>query len=259
MTTPTTTSMPVVHYEAPPVNPSTSGLYLVSQLHEQAAGAPNRILGGIDVWPINYDTGWGTWPSDPCSTPDPGLLKAGVRSQPEDAFAPLEVWGWDECDPAEPVEAIKARALQNLRMHEQGVVEAHFANRLLADAGTLVSVPDLVAAIGELEVAIGETGTTGIIHLSMRYSSALDAAGIIPSSSSPIPRTRLGNALAFGGGYDAVLGSTLVATGPTTVWRSETFVQDTVDVDAHVRAALAERTVVAGYESLIAAVKVGTP
>ncbi|MCD2116734.1 hypothetical protein ACQR3U_22505 [Rhodococcus sp. IEGM1339] len=153
-------------------------------------------------------------------------------------------------------QTIKARALQNLRMHEQGMVEAHFANRLLADAGTPVSVPDLVAAIGELEVAIGETGTTGIIHLSMRYSSALDAAGI-SVGTGPIPRTKLGNALAFGGGYDAVLGSTLVATGPTTVWRSEIFAQDTIDVDAHLRAAIAERTVVTGYESLISAVTIG--
>lgn len=254
MTTPT--SFPVVNYDAPPVNPSTSGLYLISTIHEQAAGTPNRILGGIDIWPINTDLGWGTWPTDPCSTPQPGLLKHGVRSQPEDAFTPLEIWGYDECDPAEPVETIKARSLQNLRLHEQGLVEAHFAGRLLADASTPVSVPDLVAAIGELEVAIGETGTTGIIHLSMRYSSALDAAGIIPPSSSPIPRTRLGNALAFGGGYDATLGNALVATGPTTVWRSEIFQQDTIDVDAHLRSAIAERTVVAGYESLIAAVEV---
>lgn len=253
MTTPT--SFPVVNYDAPPVNPSAHGLYLVSAIHDQAAGAPARIIGGVDLWPINYDTGWGTWDSEPCSTPEPGALKYGVRSHPEDPFAPLTVWGYDQCDPTETAETIKARALQNLRLHEQGLVEAHFADRLLADAGTPVSVPDLVAAIGELEVAIGETGATGIIHLSMRYSSALDAAGI-SVGTGPIPRTKLGNALAFGGGYDAVLGGVLVATGPTTVWRSEIFQQDTISPDENLRAAIAERTIVAGYESLTGAVAV---
>lgn len=244
-----------VQYEAPPVNPSTTGLYLVSAMIDLPEDAPIRILSGVDVFPRNCDPGWGTWSVEPCAIPEEGVLKSGQRAVANDPFEPLEVWGYDECDPTEPVDEIQARALQNLRLHEQGLLEAHFAARLLADAAP-VSVPDLVAAIGELEVALGESGTTGVIHLSQRYSSALDAAGV-SVGTGPIPRTKLGNALAFGGGYDAVLGSTLVATGPTTVWRSPVFQQDTVSPEENLRAAVAERTLVAGYECLHGAVTVG--
>lgn len=245
-----------VPYDAPPVNPSSNGLYLVSHIHDIPASQPNRmLLSGIDIYPANFDIGWGTTESEPCATPE-GPIFSGIRSQPEDAFAPLTVWGYDECDPGESIDAQTTRALQNLRLHEQGMVESHLAARLLTDASTPTTMPDIVTALAELEVRIGETGIQGaVIHLSQRYSAILDAAGV-SIGTGPIPRTKLGNALAFGPGYDSTLGTTLVATGPTAVWRSEIFTQDALDLDANLRSVIAERTVVAGYEALIAAVEV---
>ncbi|MGV9748409.1 hypothetical protein ACWDTG_26485, partial [Rhodococcus zopfii] len=231
------------------------GLYLTATVHDIAEGSPNRILGGVDLYPFNCATGWGTWDVDPCA--DPGSkLKYGQRAAPDDPFAALQVWGYDECSPDEPEDDIVARAHQNLRLHEQILAETHFAARLLADAGTPTTVTGLVAALGELEAQIGETGTAGTIHLSQRYAAALDAAGVIVGTG-PIPRTRLGNALAFGGGYESTLGAVLVATGAVTVWRSPIFQQTTVSAEENLRAAIAERTVVVGYECLVGAVEIG--
>lgn len=254
MTSPT--MLPPVVYDAPLVNPSAHGLYLAANMHDISGDSPNRILGGVDLYARNCDTGWGTWDTDPCAVPDAGTLKYGVRGVPMDTFAALQVWGYDECDPTEPEDEIATRALQNMRLHEQILAENHFGARLLADAGTPTAVPDLVAALGELEAQIGETGATATIHLSQRYASALDAAGVIVGTG-PIPRTRLGNALAFGGGYESVLGSTIVATGAVTVWRSPIFQRSTVSPDENLRAAIAERTVVAAYECLVGAVEIG--
>ncbi|QXF79746.1 hypothetical protein HBA53_00460 [Rhodococcus pyridinivorans] len=244
-----------VAYDAPPTNPANNGLYLVATIHDIPASQPSRLSWGVDIYPINFDPGWGTTESEPCATPDEPIF-SGIRAQPEDPFAPLTVWGYDECDPSESIDEQKTRALQNLRLHEQGLVESHFAAHLLAAAGTPTVMADVVTALAELEVRIGETGIQGaVIHLSQRYSTILDAAGI-SVGSGPLPRTRLGNLLAFGGGYDSVLGTTMVATGQVFVWRSEIFTQDVLDVDAHLRSVIAERTIVAGTEAVIAAVEV---
>ncbi|UGQ43399.1 hypothetical protein [Rhodococcus aetherivorans] len=243
-----------VQYDAPPVNPPTDGLYLAATMLDRTG--PDRLLSGVDIWSMNCATGWGTWDVEPCADPGVDDLKDGERASVLTTFAPLTVWGYDQCDPTEDPAEITARALQNVRLHEQNLVETHFATRILADAGAPTAAADLVAAIGELEVQIGDAAIPGVIHLSRRYAAALDAAGVIVGSG-PIPRTRLGTALAFGSGYDVVLGTTLVATGPVTVFRSEIFQQDTLSPDENLRAAIAERTVVASYECLATAVEIG--
>ncbi|MGA4690142.1 hypothetical protein ACPCXD_07715 [Rhodococcus sp. AB351] len=243
-----------VQYDAPPVNPTTQGLYLAATLLDHPGA--NRLLSGVDIWSMNCATGYGTWDVEPCADPGEDDIKAGDRAAVSETFTPLVVWGYDQCSPDEDPAEIKARALHNVRLHEQNLVETHFATRILSDAGAATPAVDLVSAIGELEVQIGDAAIPGVIHLSRRYAAALDAAGVIVGSG-PIPRTRLGTALAFGSGYDVVLGSTLVATGPVTVFRSEIFEQDTLSPDQNLRAAIAERTIVAGYECLATAVEIG--
>lgn len=238
-----------VDYDAPPVNPSPHGLYTVATLIDVAG--PFRQQSGVTIHPINCGTAAGTWDVDPCA--DPGTKrKAGVRPAPDAPFEALGIWGYDECDLTEPDEEILLGAEQNLRLNEQQLVEAHFAGRLLADAVTPTAVGDFVAAVAELEVGIGEAGIPGVIHASRRFAPYAAAANLLVSSG-PLLKTPLGTLWTFGGGYDAVLDSTLIATGAVTVWRGETFVKSTAAPEINLRAAIAERVVVAGYECLLAA------
>ncbi|MGX6511282.1 hypothetical protein [Rhodococcus sp. SJ-2] len=257
MTTPTS-PLPVVYY-APPANPDGHGLYQSAALIDLPEGQPVRIIGtGVDLVPYNTDSGWGTWPSDPCHNPDDedNLLKTGVRTQAGEPFEPLTVWGFDSCDPLEGETEITTRAAHTLRLHEQGMAEAHFGARLLTDAGTPTAVTDVLAAIGELEVEIGEGAVPGTIHLSRRWLPYLENANIIVGNGSPIPRTRLGTAFAFGAAYDGVLGNTMVATTGVTVWRSPVFTQAALDAPNNTLAAISERTLVIAYEAILGAVTV---
>lgn len=250
MTAPT--SVLPVDYDAPPVNPIGVGLYSAATLLDVTG--PSRFLhSGVEIRPRNCATGWGTWEADPCAVPPVDALKAGDRPVAGDPFEPLVVWGYDECGPLEDFTEYEARALQNARLHEQGLAESHFGARLLADS-TPTTVADIVAAVSALEVAIGEAGFYGVIHASARFAAYAAQANLITrSSGSPILKTPLGHTWAFGAGYEDTLGSTLVATGPVTVWRDPYVTRSTLDERHNLKAAVAERGIVVGYECLVAA------
>ena len=253
MTAPT--SFLPVDYDAPPVNPIGVGLYSAATIIDQTG--PSRFLSaGIEIRPRNCATGWGTWDADPCATPAVDALKSGDRPVAGDPFEPLVIWGYDECGPLEDFTAYEERALQNARLHEQGLAEAHFGARLVADS-TPTTVADIVATVSVLEVALGEAGFYGVIHASARFAAyAAQANLIIRSSGSPILRTPLGHTWAFGAGYEDTLGAELVATGPVTVWRDPLVVRSTLDERHNIKAAIAERGLVIGYECLVTAVTV---
>lgn len=245
-----------VDFTAPPVNPLGLGLYAAATVAD--TGQPTRISSGVLIRPFNCSTGHGTWETDVCLNPvDPEQKKAGVRLAPDDPFEALVTWGYDECDLTESEADIIARAEQNLRLHEQNYVEAEFATRIKADAGVATVVPNIVAAVSELEVAFGNLGLVGTLHASRRFAAlAAQYNLIVRSSGSPLLRTPLGNIWAFGGGYDTPLGTTIVGTGQTFVWRDAVTSRATVDHAHNLRAAVAERTVVAGYECAAIAVTV---
>lgn len=253
MTAPTS-SLPV-DYDAPPVNPIGVGLFSAATLIDTTG--PTRFMpSGVSIRPRNCADGWGTWDVDPCA--DPGTkTKHGDRPAAGDPFAPLVVWGYDECGPLENFSEYEARALQNARLHEQGLAEAHFGARLLADAAAPTTVADVVAAVSALETALGEAGFYGTIHASTRFAAyAAQANQIIRSSGSPVLRTPLGHTWAFGAGYEDVLDGTLVATGPVTVWRDAWTQRSALDERHNIKAAIAERAIVIGYECLVSAVTV---
>ncbi|UPK64912.1 hypothetical protein MYP14_06050 [Rhodococcus pyridinivorans] len=251
MTAPTT--LLPVDYDAPPVNPIGVGLFSAATLID--VSGPSRFLSsGVSIRPRNCATGWGTWAADPCAAPAQGALKSGDRPVAGEPFEPLVVWGYDECGPLEDFAEYEARALQNARLHEQGLAEAHFGARLAADA-TPTGTTDIVSAVAALEVALGEAGFYGTIHASARFAAyAAQANLIIRSSGSPILKTPLGHTWAFGAGYEDTLETTLVATGPVTVWRDPYVTRSTLDERHNIKAAIAERGLVIGYECLVAAV-----
>jgi hypothetical protein len=263
MTTPVAAPLPAVEFEAPLVNPAPYGLYAATTWTELADDEPARWLGeGVRIRTHNYggESAFGVWDATWCAEPG-SATKHGTRPPLPDPFAPVVVWAYDECDLTAPSQAeVRERAAQNLRLLEQSAVEREFAARLLADAGVPVTVAGLVAAVGELEVALAKTNTLGLLHAGAQWAAPAAEAGLAIKAGTAL-RTPLGHAWVFGGGYvdgfGGGLGNTLVGTSaPTFGWRGEAVVREAFDERHNRFLAIAERVVVIGYEQAVAAANV---
>lgn len=242
--------LPPFDYPAPMVNPSMTGLYAVATLIPAASPA-SRLSGGVIIHPVNCGGNAGLWPADPCA-PTGDASKHGERPLPSAAFVPVTVWGWDQCDLAEPEDALLSRAEQALTLSEQGMVESALAVRLAADGAPLGTATDIVDAVGKLELALADAGIVGVIHANARVAAIAEDKGMIIRTGSAL-RTPLGHLWAFGAGYDF---GVLHATGTPTVWRDAITARTSIAPFENLRVAVAERTILAGYECHIAAVTV---
>lgn len=249
-----TNPMPVVDYDAPPVNPAGLGLYDVATVITDAG--PTRAQAGIRIIPFNCADSFGGWDTNPCADPEDNL-KEGERDDPNDEFLPFTAWAYDECDVRQTDAESQARAIQTLRLHEPLLVESDFAARLLVDAGTPTVGLDLIDAIGKLEEALGQEGYLGFIHASRRFAARAAFAGLLTRSGSGY-KSPMGHTWVFGGGYGSSLGDIIVGTGPVTVWQYALEVNTALDLHVNLKASVAERTVVAGYECFVDAVSVDT-
>lgn len=247
---------PPIDFIAPAVNPTGGGLYQAATLID--VPAPSRIGSGVRIHPTNYAPSFGTWDADPCK--DPGEeKKTGDRSAPED-FDPLVVWGYDQCDPTETVETIRANSLQNMRLHEQVLVESKFADRLYREIDRTKPTGDLVSAVAYLDEQIALTGALGFIHAAVRFMAFADSDHlIVRGSGSPVLRTPGGNVWVFGSGYSDELGFSIIATGQPFVWRDEITTNDAMSPSENLHVAVSERTIVVGHEGYIDGVKVDIP
>jgi hypothetical protein len=262
MTTTTETgTLAPVQFDAPLANPAPGGLYAATSWTDEPAGGPLRWLAdGVVVRPHNYggENAFGVWAADWCASPDDlaeGDVKDGVRPTIPDSFVPVTVWAYDECDMTAPSQAeIRERAAQNLRLLEPLAVEREFAARALLDAGTPTSADDLVDAVARLEAAFAKTNTVGLVHASPAVAATADRHNLIRRSGGAL-RTPLGHRWVLGGGYVDGLGGKLVATGPTFGWRGDVTTIETTKAQHNVHAAIAERSVVVGYEKALAAVE----
>lgn len=251
--------MPVI-VDAPFVNPSPSGLYAATTWTEGVA--PTRFLAnGVQIRPWNYggENSFGVWGAPWCGEPgsDENDLKTGVRPDMNpDPFLPVTVWSYDECDATAPSRAeVTARAQQVLRLEEQAAVEASFADRLLDDATVIASAGSMVDALGYLEGEIAKTNTIGVVHVGAQLAASAAFSQVLVRTGTGL-KTPLNNSWVFGGGYVTALGNTLVATSPVFGWRDDVQVRTVLKPDENVFAAVAERSVVVGYEKLIAAVTI---
>lgn len=242
--------LPPIDHLAPQVNPAVAGLYAVATIIDTTA--PTRISGGVKIHPANCGGNAGTWPSDPCAAVPDTLRKAGTRPGPSEPFEAVTVWGWDQCDPGEPEADVIARAEQALRLAEQGMVESALSTRLAADGAPLGTAANIVAAVGLLELALAEAGISGVVYANARVAAVAEDHGLIIRTGSAL-RTPLGHLWAFGAGFEY---GHLHATGVPTVWRDAITTQTAVDPSENLRVAVAERTIVAGYECYIAGVTV---
>lgn len=180
-------------------------------------------------------------------------LKFGERPDVLDPFEAMTVWAYDECDLTAPSrKEVDRRAPQILRLEEQVAVEHEFANRLLTDAGTPDNVDDLVLAIGFLEAQLALTNTVGFIHVGAQWAAVAASSQVLTKSGTKLT-TPLGHTLVFGGGYVNGLENTLVATSQPFGWRTEAETRSAIDERHNTYAAIAERSVLVGYEAVIAA------
>lgn len=250
-----------VVYNAPAVPSQGYGLYTAATIFETGE-IPRELISGVDIYPYNCDDGFGSYVPALCDD-DPPDKAPGDRGQPLHAD-PLVIWAATECAPDQTEAEQLGRARQIRTLKEQIIVESAFAERLLADAGTVVDfASNLTDAIGQLEVYLGELGYNGYLHASRKW--AVEAGFLNAASGTAVLRTKLGNTWVFGGGYDSALGNTIVATGQLFVWRSAP-IEHVVTTGSHVTAAynntvyaMSERVVTVGYECAAHAVTIGTP
>ena len=262
-----TASLPI-EFEAPLIDPAPGGLYAATSWAEET-GPPRWLSGGVRVRVNNYGgtDAFGIWEASWCASPGDLTaddVKAGTRPDNLAPFTPLTTWAYDEssdCDLTDPAAAqVRERAQRILALSEPIAVEREFAARLLTDAGTPAEKPTLVEAVGHLEELFAATGTLGVIHaraglLAIAESNRL----VIRGPAAPgVLRTPAGHCWVFGGGYAAAgaLGDTLAATSALYGWRDQVQVRDTFQHQWNRYVAVAERSVIVGYEASIGAVKI---
>lgn len=255
----TTAFAPVV-FEAPLVNPSPNGLFAATSWTDQAD--PLRWLAsGVDVRVFNYggEAAFGVWAPAWCAQEDdlgPDDIKDGERPEFPDTYVAMTAWAYDQCDlTADSQAEVRQRAAQTLRLQEQNAVEAAFATRLLADAGAAAPAADVVAAVSHLEGLLAATNTLGFIHASATLAAYAAQAQLIVRSGATL-KTPLGHTWVFGGGYVAGLADTLVATSPTFGYRGEPKVVGAERLEWNRFIAVAERSLVVGYEAAIGAAEI---
>ena len=110
----------------------------------------------------------------------------------------------------------------------------------------------VVDAIGQIEAAFARTNTTGFIHIGAQWATSLAQSKLLIKSGSGFV-SPLGHRWVIGGGYVAGLGNTVIGTSQPYGWRDEATVRTAIDEKHNIFAAVAERSVLIGYEALVAA------
>lgn len=240
-----------VEFKAPPVNPAPFGLFAATDWQPEDE---NRWFNGVHIRNTNFggEDASGVWqPAYYCSAPVVGQKKEGERPDDLPHFDPITVWAYDECDPLAPTRReIEERAAQILRIEEQTAIELEVSNRLLVDAGTPEPVATFKEAVGYIEGVLAKTNVVGFIHAGAQWASQ-EFGLVIKSGTRWV--SPLGHTWVFGGGYVDGLDRTIVATSQPFGWRDEATTRTVLDAKTNTFAAVAERTVVIGYEAVIAA------
>jgi len=224
---------------------------------------PRWLDAGVLFRRINYQGEWASgvwgapWCRDPEQTSGDEESKYGIRPQFPGPFEAVTVWAYDECDPTLFSQAeILERVQQTLRLQEQVNVETMLAARMVADLeaipGQVVHRPTVHQAVGYLEGLLAKTNTTGLIHASPEAAAV--EYGIVLPVRSGVLQTPLGHQWVFGGGYVDGLQDLLVATSRVYGWRNAVQVRPVYDQYTYTIAAIAERSVVIGYEQIMGAV-----
>ncbi|MGV0738229.1 hypothetical protein ABQF35_14285 [Mycobacterium syngnathidarum] len=255
-----TAALAPVSFDAPLVNPAPIGLFAATQWTDED-GPLRWLASGVDFRVFNYGggTAFGVWtaPWDAAhSDLDAGDVKKGERPEFPGTFTAFTSWASDEGNLTTwSQDEVRARAQQVHRLQEPNAVETALATRMLADAGTPGTVANIVTAVAELEGLLAKTSTVGLIHASAEWAAPAAQANLIRYNSGKLV-SPLGHTWVFGGGYVDGLGDKLVATSPTYGWRGQVALRDAMKLEHNKFQAVAERSLVVGYEALIGAVDI---
>lgn len=255
-----TTGLAAVPFDVPLVNPAPNGLWSVVNWADEP-GALRWLPSGVEfrVWNYGGEAGSGEWtPAWNVAEADLGAgdVKRGERPEFPGSFLATTTWAADDCDLRPPSQdEVKTRAQQTFRLQEPLVVEAKFAERLLADVGSTGSAADITRAVGQLEALLAKTNTLGVIHAGAQWAAVASTAQLIVRNGSVL-KTPLGHTWAFGGSYVDGLGDTLVATSPVFGWRGTVHADAAPSYKYEEFLAVAERSLVVGYEQSIGAVEI---
>ena len=120
-------------------------------------------------------------------------------------------------------------------------------------SGAPATATDLTLALGYLEGQLALTNTVGFIHAGAQWAS--QEFGLLIKSGTRLV-SPLGHTWVFGGGYVDGLENVIIATSQPYGWRDQEQLRTAIDERANTFAAVAERTVLVGYEHLVAAVEI---
>lgn len=259
----TTANAPLPQLYVPPLRGAAPGGLWYSVPWVEDDGAHWSVAGKLFRSSVtgNYagELASGVWNADWCGEPGSGdpQLKTGVRADDPEAFLPITTWAFDSCDLTEASRAeVQSRVQQIFRVREPLMVAREFAYRLLADAGAATAVTDLVDAVAEVESVFADHNATGVVHVSPRLLTHL-AAALVVSRSGGGWVTPSGHTVIADGGYAPVLGdTTLVLTSAVYGWRSAVQVRQIPVPEENRTVAIAERTVLLGYEEPLGSIEV---
>jgi hypothetical protein len=234
----------------------------------QQDGIPRFLLNdGVIVRPRNFggETSFGAWEAGWCADPDTipaDTLKEGVRPTfAEDRpFTHDVVFGADQNYVGnlreEERQETRDRALRALMRYEQVAAERQLAARMLADltalgiaTGTATSVVD---ALGQFEDIAAELAVGGLLIHGRPYYAVVE-----PSPFTASLETKVGGLqYVAGGGYVDGLQDVLVLTSPVLGWRGADEQNEVTKHEYNQFVAVAERSLLLGYEKIIAAVEI---
>ncbi|CAJ1504242.1 hypothetical protein [[Mycobacterium] holstebronense] len=262
-----------IEFEAPLAEPAPGGLEAATRWAESGADEAARWLpAGVQFEQRTHREpgSFGVWGADWCADPDDltaNDVKTGPPSSDDnpDPFVAMTVWAFDrlqQCGNLSEFDRARAieRARQTFAIRAPIAVETEFATRLLTDTATPTDVADIVTAVGHLDQALSTIGTVGLIHARVGLLAvAVDRRMAVPEPTDPgVLRTPAGHRWVFGAGYATPLGDTLIATSQTYGWRDPVQVRTATRLAETQFIAIAERSVVVGYEASIGAATIGT-
>ncbi|WP_326544689.1 hypothetical protein QGN31_06550 [Mycobacterium sp. 2-64] len=267
MTTIETGTLSPIQFDVPLLPAPPHGLYQVITWAQDEAEPLRWLPSGVVIRPSNFpgDDGFGIWGAPWCASVDDLTdddLKTGERPDIDDLepFTAMTVYGFDHnyCGDMTQAELqdVRDRAARNLARLEQRAVETSFATRLLDDAGTAIAATDIADAIAKLEAHLAKTQTVGVIHASAQWATPALSHDVLTAGADGTFHTALGHQVVFGGGYVGTLGTTLVASSPVFGWCGPVSQYEDIKHSTNQFVALAERSVLIGYESAIAAVEI---
>ncbi|MGV0645062.1 hypothetical protein ABQE44_16865 [Mycolicibacterium sp. XJ2546] len=268
-----TTALLPVEFTPPLVAPASPyGLNAATTWTEAAEGeALHWLPSGVQFRTKNFlgDGTFGIWGAPWCVSPDDldpeDDLKTGGPHEDDDPdpYLPITTFAFDrlqECGNLSEFDRreVRERAEQTFALKEPVAIEVDFTARLLTDAPSPTAVDDLVGAVGHLEESFAATGTTGLIHARVGLlARAEHLRMIVRDPAEPgVLRTPAGLRWVFGAGYATPLGDTVIGTSLTYGWRGEVTVREAIQYQRNQFVAIAERSVIVGYEALIGAAEI---